>query len=170
MLATTVIEFFLIALFVGLLGLAAMSDVHAYRIPNRISLAIAALYPAFVLVHGDPVNWLGALAVAAAVLVFGFILFATNTVGGGDVKLLTAVALWAGPSLVLEFLLITAFAGGLLALVMTSELRFSLAMAVERIGGKGLRDVLIGNVLPYGVAIAAGGFFVAWNLLRGFQG
>ena len=63
-----------------------------------------------------PVAWLGALAVAAAVFVFGFVLFARQLIGGGDVKLIAAVSLWAGPEHLALFALVTSLAGGVLAL------------------------------------------------------
>ena len=60
-----------IFLFLGLLTLAAYSDARQYRIPNRVNLAIAALYPAHVLASDTPIDWTGAVAVAAAVFAVG---------------------------------------------------------------------------------------------------
>ena len=42
--------------------------------------------------------------------------FAVGALGGGDVKLLAAVSLFAGPGRLVDFLIITAIAGGLLGL------------------------------------------------------
>ncbi|MBL6931229.1 MAG: hypothetical protein ISR46_06980, partial [Rhodospirillales bacterium] len=55
------IDTFVISLFLGLLVLAAINDVAEYRIPNRINLAIAALYPAHVLASPVSVDWMGGL-------------------------------------------------------------------------------------------------------------
>ena len=37
------LDLFAVTLFLGLLGLAAVSDIEALRIPNRVCLAITAL-------------------------------------------------------------------------------------------------------------------------------
>ena len=162
------IELFTVTLFLGLLGLAVITDLDELRIPNRICLLIALLYPSYVLASPEPVNWLGALAVSAGVFAIGLILFCTGTMGGGDVKLMTVTALWAGPSLVIMFLIVTTIAGGAMALIMVSRFRFPLAALFETIGAIDFRDVLLGRVIPYGVAIAAGAYMtIAPALLDG---
>ena len=100
-----------------LLGLAALKDVWERRIPNRLTGALAALYPVYVLVSPTPVVWLPALGLAAAVFVVGFGLFARELIGGGDVKLLAALSLWAGPEQFVWFILVTSVAGGALSLI-----------------------------------------------------
>jgi prepilin peptidase CpaA len=161
----SLVNHFVIALFVGLLALAAVSDVVEYRIPNRIVLAITALYPVHVLAASHRVDWTGALLVMAVVFAGGFVLFASGRLGGGDVKLATATALWAGPAVVLDYLLVTALVGGVMGLVMATKYRFALALAIDPAGKRGFRDVLLSDVMPYGVAIAMGGFLVAGRLL-----
>jgi len=163
------IDFFTIALFLGLMAYAAISDVAEYRIPNRINLAIAALYPAHVLASPTAIDWIGALLVAAVVLGVATTLFSLRVMGGGDVKLMTAVSLWAGPSAIIEFSVVMALTGGLLAVFMLSPLRHGLALALEKTGNQQARDAVLDKVLPYGLAIAAGGFVVAGRLLSAPQ-
>jgi len=162
---------FIIALFLGLLALAALADAGTYRIPNRISATIAALYPVHVLAAGATggvsVNVIAALVIAAAVLIAGFLLFALRVMGGGDVKLLAATSLWAGAAHGMDFLFVTAIIGGLMALLMASPLRFSIAMAFDAAGHGEVRDKLFSTVMPYGIAIAGGGWFVGARLLAG---
>lgn len=152
------IELFAITLFLGLLGLAVVTDLNEFRIPNRICLLIALLYPCYVLANPTPVDWLGALAVAAGIFTIGLIAFCTGAMGGGDVKLLTVTALWAGPGLIANFLIVTALAGGAIALIMISSMRFSLASMFDAVGATDFRDILLGRVIPYGAAIAAGAY------------
>ena len=85
---------------------------------------------------------------AGATLVFGLgaLAFRFRVLGGGDVKLLAAGALWLGAAEIGAFLLATALAGGLLALIFV-------AWQLARPGGSQTR--LPG--LPYAIAIAAGG-------------
>ena len=101
---------------VALLALAALIDLRERRIPNWLTGGVAALYPLYVLASPMPIAWLGALAVAAAIFMFGFVLFARQLIGGGDVKLIAAVSLWTGLEHLALFALVTSLAGGVLAL------------------------------------------------------
>ncbi len=155
----------IITVFLGLLALAAYFDVREYRIPNRLSLFVAALYPVHVVASAQPVDWVGGLIVSATALAVMSALYAFRTVGGGDVKLITVTAMWAGPAAMAEFLVITTLAGGLLALLMISSARFGFAVGLAGIDRRDTKDTLLKETLPYGVAIAAGGFFVGGLLL-----
>ena len=146
----------LLYLFAGLLAWASYEDARGYLIPNRICGAVAALFPIYVLTTGEWSALLSSTLTALAVLATGYILFSRGLLGGGDVKLMTAIALWAGPNLVLPFVLITGVAGGFLSLAMIAPRLFA-------------RDgaLLAGPPVPYGVAVAAGGLYVAFQLLAG---
>lgn len=152
----------IVLLFGALLLWAAASDILSYLIPNRISAGIALLFPAFLLAGGaaEPLPaLLGALGVAAVVFLLGAAGFAAGVVGGGDAKLLAAVALWAGPALIVPFVIVTAVVGGVFALVMLTPARTLLPAPPAPADAAPVRASL-----PYGVAIAAGGLFVAARL------
>lgn len=157
MLATRPIELMVAALFFGLLVLAVVHDVGSLRIPNRISAALAALYPVYVTTTPAAVDWPGALVVAVLLFAAGALAFAFGLFGGGDVKLLAAVALWVGPARSFEFLILTALIGGGLGLFMLSRWRLACASAAHGIGAAGIRDALLRPFIPYGVAIALAG-------------
>ena len=146
-----------LVLFAGLLLAAAWSDARSYTISNRLNGAIAALYIPYVLSAPVPVEWMPAVLVAGTILLIGFGLFAFGHMGGGDVKLLTASALWAGPELTLAFLLLTAIAGGLLSAVLLMQNRYGWVL--------GFASGDDAAVVPYGIAIASGGLFVSFTLL-----
>jgi len=151
--------------FVVLLGWAAISDCLTFTIPNRISLALLALYPGWVVATWPSVDPLGGLAVGIAVLIAGFIGFNAGVMGGGDAKLLAVVALWAGPPRVFEVLLVTSLAGGLLALpilvVLTLRRRtFTVTGGAVETGGS-----LWKQRTPYAVAIAMAGLYLAHRLM-----
>lgn len=80
------------AMLVALTAAAAWSDVRTDRIPNHLTLPVilGGVAASFVLdgVRGGLV----ALALVAGVLVAGFLLFLAGVLGGGDGKLLAAVA------------------------------------------------------------------------------
>jgi prepilin peptidase CpaA len=134
----------------ALLIAAAVSDAQSYRIPNKVCAALLLLFPLFVLTAPGAIEWKQHLMVFGLVLASGFAMFVGNITGAGDVKLLAATGLWAGPHLVAVFLVITAIAGGLLALVMVG-LTYARNLSTKR-------AVALARVpIPYGVAISIGG-------------
>ncbi len=155
-------------LYVLLLCIAGALDTWKYIIPNAITVALVALFVVTTLLLPFDMgwrDWLSHFGAAGAVLVGGAVLFAFKKMGGGDVKLITVTAMWAGPTAMAEFLVITTLAGGLLALLMISSARFGFAIGLAGIGRRGPKSMVLKEALPYGVAIAAGGFFVGGLLL-----
>lgn len=152
--------------FAGLIFSAAISDILRFRIPNRITMALVLFYPAYVLSADHPVDWLPAIGVAAACLVVGFLLYSVKACGAGDAKMFAAVALWAGPTLILPFGLYTTLAGGVMVLFMWFQHRLARApsatMALHTTADSGF----VKQPMPYGAAIAVGGLYVAFTLLR----
>jgi len=142
---------------------AAICDLRRFVIPNRACLGIVALYPAYILLSPFPLDWAGALLVGAVVLAVGFGAFSLRLIGGGDAKLLAAGALWAGPDLLAPYIFITALAGGALALIAMAPWRALLPVVLINLGAEA--RVVRAAALPYGIAIATGGLFVAWRLL-----
>ncbi len=139
----------------GLLGalaiallIAAFTDIRSRTIHNWLNIAIAVPAPLFWWATGLDL-WPGVamqlgVAVAAFVVLAG--LFALGWMGGGDVKLLTALALWIPPEAFLKLLVVMALAGGVLTIVMG-------AWHVTRRRTERL-------AIPYGVAIAFAALWV----------
>jgi prepilin peptidase CpaA len=158
---------FLMLCFFALIFLAALSDLREFRIPNKISLALLALYPLYVLTSPAPVGWLMALAVGSLVFMAGLTLFFSGMAGGGDVKFLAATSLWAGASLTLPLLVVMGLAGGVLGVTALGILY------VRRYRSTGIAGVIVPDTtvaapkLPYGVAIAAGAFYAGTQLMAG---
>jgi prepilin peptidase CpaA len=149
-----------LAALAALLIAAAVGDIRRYQIPNWISIAVAALYPLYVLLHPQPVDWGAALIVALGLFGLGFALHWLGAMGGGDVKLLAAAGLWAGTQYLMPLILIMALSGGLLAAVlMLVRARRKRALPT---GAKQSR-----SQMPYGVAIATGGVSVSALLAIG---
>ncbi|MEE8454859.1 MAG: prepilin peptidase [Limibaculum sp.] len=150
----------------GLVFAAAISDILRFRIPNRICLALVLLYPAYVLAASQPVAWLPAVTVALACLLAGFILFLFNACGAGDAKLFAAVALWAGPALILPLGLYTSLAGGVMVLFLWLQHRLARAPSAAMVLQTATDPGFSKQPMPYGAAIAVGGLYVAFTLLR----
>lgn len=101
--------------FTALLLAASCSDVLRLRIPNAVPLAILLLFAIDLLLGGgveDPLAHLQAMLLALAILVP---LFALGMLGGGDVKLLAAVALWLGLPKLALLLILVGLTGGVFA-------------------------------------------------------
>jgi prepilin peptidase CpaA len=137
-------ELLLIALGVTLI-VAAVIDVRTFTISNRLNLGVALAAPAYWLsVALAP--WPGmAVQLAAGGIVFVVLAgaFYAGMMGGGDVKLAAALALWLPPAGILKFLVVMSIAGGVLTLGVVAWHRIR-----EREGRP---------EIPYGVAIAVGG-------------
>ena len=163
--SAAIAEFTILA-FAGLLLAAATSDWRSLIIPNRYSLAMVALFPSFVIASGD-VEWLTHLYVGGGAFALGFLVFSLRLCGGGDVKLLAAAALWAGPGLIVPLLFYTAVTGGFMALVLWVRHRYQRAGIPANLLFARSEEGFAKQPMPYGIAIAAGGLFVALRLLMG---
>ncbi len=127
-----------------LLAVAAVGDARRLTIPNRLCVAVALLALPYWAASGAAF-WPGfAWQVAFALAVFAGLaaLFACGLMGGGDVKLLAALALWLPARPYVEMMMWIAVAGGLLTLALLVRHR-----AARRAGRP---------EIPYGIAIAAG--------------
>lgn len=156
--------------FCGLAAAAMISDLRSFRIPNRISFAVAALFPVYAFAGFADLR--SGLFAGGIVFAIGLFLFARGLVGGGDVKLLTAVSFWAGTELILPMIMIVTLAGGLLSLaewLRTGGFQAFLSRFFPKFDGAfslaGHREQV---VVPYGVAIFAGAFYVAMTRAPGF--
>ena len=113
----------------------------------------------------------------------GVLLFARELVGGGDVKLIAALSLWAGLEHFAMFALVTTLTGGILGLAILWFQRwspvihahlagFGLAAPVApaprspRAAEPGPPASAAPATLPYGIAIAAGGVAVVIELMK----
>ncbi len=155
-----------LAVLVAALVAAAVSDIRRYLIPNRYPIAISVAY--LVYAAGQPLEQsLWGLAAGVVAFVLCAALFAAGVFGGGDAKLFSATALWAGPALAAPFVFYTVIAGGALALAWLTPFRRLMPAAPQSTtqnesgaGAAGLRSRLH-QPTPYGAAIAAGGLYVA---------
>lgn len=163
----SIVHYTVVWAFIALLGWAAYSDLRAFIIPNRLSLAMAVLYPAHVIASPVHVDWTGDLMVGAIVLGMGFAMFAMRVAGGGDVKLLSVVALWAGTQNILLTVLVMGLAGGMLSVFVLVRLRFADARSGQDSGFVQWFGQAMKTNVAYGLSIAMGGLYTAGRLLAG---
>jgi prepilin peptidase CpaA len=151
---------------VALLLFAAVHDVIARTIPDLVPLGILAVALVLNLLSG---SLLLPLAVAAVVAAVCLLLYWLGLMGGGDVKLLIAIAFLLPPAEVPAAALAIAIAGGGLAalfLLLRPRLRERRllpagrsAPLLRRASVAELWRIRRGGPLPYAVAISAGTLF-----------
>jgi prepilin peptidase CpaA len=150
------------------LVIATVWDIARRRIPNVVTGAVALLGVAAQLV--DRGAWSVASGLAAAVISVALLYrpWTAGGIGGGDVKMAAAVAIWVGLGGMIRYALAVAAAGGVVALVMYFSSRKSIRQDVKtnltlaalqqtlptvEVRAEGRKSV------PYGLAIAAGAAF-----------
>lgn len=163
----------LLTAFPILVIVAALSDVTSFTIPNRISaLLIAAFFPAM-LALGRPFGEMGVdAAVCFVALLAGMGMFAAGWIGGGDAKLLAAASLWLGVPAMPIFLIVTALAGGGLAMLLMNVRSPWVQPYLSGAPSWLSRLATPGADVPYGVAIATGALaaFPQCALMHAFHG
>ena len=140
-------EVLLVTLAIILL-VAAVVDVRTFTISNRLNLCVALLAPVYWWSIAMPLWSEAAIQVAMGAAVFALfaVAFWAGMMGGGDVKLAAALALWFSPASTLRFLVLMSIAGGVLTLLL---------VVAHKMRGKDGRPKI-----PYGVAIAFGGLAI----------
>ena len=138
----------LLILLAATLVVAAAIDVRTFTISNRLNLTVALLAPLYwASIALSPWPEIAA-HVAAGAIVFVLLAgaFYAGMMGGGDVKLAAALALWFPPLATVKFLVIMSIAGGVLTLVI---------LVFHRLKKREGRPEI-----PYGVAISFGGLAI----------
>jgi prepilin peptidase CpaA len=155
-----------------LLLYVAMSDIATRLIRNEICLLLALLGIAGQL--ASPMQVAQSLIAAAILLLLLVVIYMRGWIGGGDVKLLVALAIGLPLTGTIQLLTTTALAGGALALVHLM-MRFLPYPKLAPAGSSLVRRVyaierwrhLRHAPLPYGVAIACGGIWTIFS--QGFR-
>lgn len=135
------------------LVVAAFTDIRRRQIDNWLNATIALGAPLYWWASGldlwPGVAWQLGIAIVTFAVCAG--LFALRAMGGGDVKLLAALALWITPAWFLKLIIMMALLGGVLTLVLGAW--HIMHRQRERLA------------IPYGVAISTAGL---WALASQF--
>ncbi|MBV8972722.1 MAG: prepilin peptidase [Sphingomonadaceae bacterium] len=124
---------------------AGAIDAVRYEIPDAVSIAVVVLAAVFgVLTPGF--GWASHAGAVAVMFAFGLLAFSRGWLGGGDVKLMSAIAGWTGLMQLPLMFVAVSVSGGVLALV------YAVGRRVRSRGGAAVQA----TALPYAVAIAIG--------------
>jgi prepilin peptidase CpaA len=156
----------------GSAGSSAIVDIYTRRVPNPLTLGVAALGLVLGASHLTGVGLMGAFggfAVGLALMLPGHIVGAT---GAGDVKLFAAIGTLLGPRATVVAFAYTAIAGGILAIVVACQRkRLSATVgrtaALVRSAGANVAEIEQSsqdNRFAYAPAIAVGAFAAALGL------
>ena len=155
------------ALYAGILAWIAVSDLRSFRIPNAANALLFLLFFPVALLLPQEVNWLqhgGAALLIFAVMVAAWCL---GWMGAGDVKMFTALALWAGLPYLMTMMFTIALAGGLLAVlvVLLKHMAPRFCPTITDVSTEVVWPKFLNNrpKMPYGAAISFGA------LLAGFH-
>lgn len=136
-----------------LLAAAAVQDVYQLRISNLFPVAVFMLFPVYAIVKGaDATIWQNGV-VFLAVLALGILAFGAHVLGGGDVKLLAATALWfdiAGAAWLIGAI---AILGAVIALAF---IVFRRVIPEQLLLRSGMVSLQRRGPIPYGIGIAGG--------------
>ena len=162
-------DFFAIATIIAGTGIGAAIDLRTRRVPNPLTMGLAAigvLYAA-VGIGGLSIGAsLAGLALGLALMLPGHLLGAT---GAGDVKLFAAAGAFVGPAHILTAFIYTALAGGAIAILISLWRRrlrqtvgdTALLIATRGMHAPAIESPLQNNRFAYAPAIAVGTMLVA---------
>jgi prepilin peptidase CpaA len=140
------------------MAFAAVSDMLSMTIANRVSVLLVATFAVVAPFTG--MDWAAYglhFAAGGLVLAVTFMLFAMGGMGGGDAKLLAASSVWMGLGMpLMQYLVLAAFAGGALTLMILSYRKSPLAVFTgHNMFLRHFADET--NGVPYGIALGIGG-------------
>ncbi|MGN7160724.1 A24 family peptidase [Sphingomonas sp. SAFR-052] len=133
-----------------LLAAAGIEDARTREIANWKNAAIALLAPLWWWANGlSGIAMAWQAGVSTGVFAMFVAAYAAGQMGGGDVKLIGALALWLPPGAVLSMLLVMSLIGGVLTILFLIDRRLRRAQQPPEI--------------PYGIAIALAGMLAIAN-------
>lgn len=138
---------------------AAVTDLRRRQIDNWLNAAIALTAPLYWWASGLSL-WPGVAIQIGLMLVvfFGFALvFARGGMGGGDVKLLAALALWLSPTVLFWVIFLTSLVGGAMSMVAGAR---NLSLRPHQRGKRMLAHVAA-------ILWVAGSGYLAWTMNGG---
>tara|TARA_R110002110_G_scaffold338508_2_gene548957 strand:- start:456 stop:971 length:516 start_codon:yes stop_codon:yes gene_type:complete len=151
---------FPIAIFSAAMIFAGVRDLTTMTIPNWLTSALALSFFAVALLAQMPLADIAQhTAVAVVTVLLGMVFFAKGWIGGGDAKLMAAVALWLGWAQALPYFVIASMLGGGLTLLILGYRNLPLpAFVLRQAWAMRLHDRAEG--VPYGLALAAAGLLI----------
>ncbi|MGV8995700.1 MAG: A24 family peptidase [Parvibaculaceae bacterium] len=156
----SVLATFPIAVFSAAMIFAGVRDLTTMTIPNWLTLTLTLAFFVVALVAGMSLSDIAQHTVICFItLIVGMVFFSRGWIGGGDAKLMAAVALWMGWGQALPYFVIASVLGGGLTLAILGYRNLPLpAFVVRQAWAVRLHDRAEG--VPYGLALAVAGLLI----------
>jgi prepilin peptidase CpaA len=150
--------------FAALMVMAAFEDLRRLTIPNALTASLCVVWLPYELSAPSLFGAMASLGCGLVVFLAGALCFSRGWLGGGDVKLLAAAALWAGPAGTPMLLVLTGVLGGMLALFLLLPPGAYIATLARAKLGPADAPANAGTItpVPYGIAIAAAAMIVVF--------
>ena len=149
-------------MYAAALSYGLISDIKSLKIPNAVSVIVLALFFLNWWVAAPAEDLTKHLIVAGATLFLGFGIYVAGFMGAGDIKLITALMLWAGTRDGFDFLIVMTLIGGVFASLLLIA-RKSMAVwpsAQSYIPSRRMRMWAQRGIFPYGIAICTAGLLL----------
>ncbi len=149
-------------MYAAALSYGCISDIKSLKIPNAVSVIVLALFFLNYWPSAPADGFTKHMIVAGVALLLGFGVFAAGFMGAGDIKLISALMLWAGPQDGFAFLIVMTLVGGLCAglLLITRTSMAAWPSAQHYIPSRRLRTWAQRGIFPYGIAICTAGLLL----------
>jgi prepilin peptidase CpaA len=141
-------------------------DATRFIIPNWLVGGLLLLYPLAVFLAPNsgqpnfmPIDWQMALLAMLCAFAVGYVVFALNLMGGGDVKLIIVLSLWVGWEKLVMFGFYFAFLGGIMSIALLL-IRPIIPHLTSKKPPRVLRNK---EPVPYGLAIAGAFLLMLMN-------
>ncbi len=154
------LELAMLTIFPGIVAFAGAMDFFTMTIPNRVSIVLVAAFFLLAPFAGLGLYDIGTHTAAGLLILCATVaMFFMGWMGGGDAKLVSAVALWIGFEHLLDYLVLVGLAGGLLGIALLAfRARPLPAIAARQAWVLRLHDQKGG--IPYGIALSAAGLVI----------
>lgn len=139
-----------------------LCDISRFKIPNSVSYGLVLLFAVFALATWPKIPLIGHLVVFAVVFAICLAFWQFKFIGGGDVKFISAIALWMGPANALPFSILLTLTSVLFLLILRG-LRFWNPYFQSSNYPQFIKTLLqkSDSTIPYGVPSAIAAIIVA---------
>ncbi len=158
-----------------LLGTACITDIRYQKIPNLLVLTFFAAGIIYRVTCGGLIGLWGALIASACGFIPLLIIYLFKGIGAGDVKLFAAIGIWSSTVYVLQLMLISFLAAGIIGLVILISksiylrrfilMLHTLYIPALRMNRKGyIKWADAGKKFPFMIAVMPAFILVNWVL------
>lgn len=146
---------------------AAIADLTTFTIPNWVSGILVLGFLPYALLRWSDIPLASHLFLGVATFIICFIFWKLRWLGGGDVKLVGATALWMGPQNIVSFILVLSLAGAAFGLLLMWIRKWNLSIQASHLPAtiKNLAAKAEDHACPYGVPTAVAAIIMAPAIL-----